>query len=87
MTQCRHIKCSFFLIIHYWAALKNPDIKTQATTLLVFGRYSKQQITYILFQTNTVTDREEIWENYRRLGEHEKMVIDVKKGTVEYNPP
>ena len=87
MTQCRHIKCSFFIIIHYWKALQNPDIKTQATTLLVFGGFCRQQITYILSQTHTEADRGEVWENYKRLGQHEKMVIDVKTGIVEYNPP
>jgi len=87
MTQCRHINCSFFLIIHFWKALEDPGIKTQVTTLSVFGGYCKQQITYILSQIFTSADRDEVWANYKRLRKHEKMVIDSRAGTVKYNPP
>jgi len=85
LTQCAHINCSFFLVVHYWRAV-NLDIKTQATTVFVFGGFSKQQLRYILSQLNTTIELEEYWEKYRALGEREKMLIDTRTRDVEFNP-
>ena len=51
MTKCRHMQCSFFVIIHYWKAL-STNLKSNLSTIYIFNGYSKQQLSYILYQIN-----------------------------------
>jgi len=85
LTQCAHINCSFFLAIHYWNAL-SPKLKTQASTVIVFGGYSKQQLRYIFSQTNTEVNINELWNEYRHFNQHERMLVDTRNNEVIFNP-
>ena len=75
MTKCAHIQCSFFVIIHYWKAL-TPNLKSNIYTAFIYPGYSKQQLTYILYQINLPESTKEIYEKYRKLSGHQKLIID-----------
>ena len=75
MTKCRHIQCSFFVIIHYWKAL-NTNLKSNLSTIYIFSGYSRQQLNYILYQINVNASMKEIYDKYKQLGEHGKIIID-----------
>lgn len=75
MTKCRHIQCSFFVIIHYWKAL-STNLKSNLSTIYIFSGYSRQQLNYILYQININDSIKDIYEKYKRLSEHGKLIID-----------
>ena len=75
MTKCAHIQCSFFVIIHYWKAL-TPNLKSNIYTAYIYPGYSRQQLTYILYQINLPESTKEIYEKYRKLSGHQKLIID-----------
>ena len=75
MTKCRHIQCSFFVIIHYWKAL-STNLKSNLSTIYIFSGYSKQQLNYILYQINVNASVYTLYEQYIKLSEHGKLIID-----------
>lgn len=75
MTKCRHIQCSFFVIIHYWKAL-STNLKSNLSTIYIFSGYSRQQLNYILYQININASLNEIYQKYKQLSEHGKIIID-----------
>ena len=75
MTKCRHIQCSFFVIIHYWKAL-STNLKSNLSTIYIFSGYSRQQLNYIIYQINVSASVSEIYDKYKRLTEHGKLIID-----------
>ena len=75
MTKCAHIQCSFFVIIHFWKAL-TPNLKSNIYTAYIYSGYSKQQLNYILYQINLPETTKEIYEKYRKLKGHQKIIID-----------
>ena len=75
MTKCRHIQCSFFVIIHFWKAL-STNLKSNLSTIYIFSGYSRQQLNYILYQINVNASLNEIFEKYKTLGNHGKIIID-----------
>lgn len=75
MTKCRHIQCSFFVIIHFWKAL-STNLKSNLSMIYIFSGYSRQQLNYIIYQINTNETSQNIWSSYQTLGPHEKLVID-----------
>ena len=75
MTKCRHIQCSFFVIIHYWKAL-STNLKSNLSTIYIFSGYSRQQLNYILYQINISESIKEIYDKYKNLTEHGKLIID-----------
>ena len=80
MTTCAHIQCSFFVLIHYWKAL-TPNLKSNIYTAYVYPGYSRQQLIYILYQMNLPDSYNDIYNVYRQLTDHQKLVIDCN----EYN--
>ena len=75
MTKCRHIQCSFFVIVHFWKAL-SPNLKSNLSMIYIFGGYSRQQLNYITYQINVSETSQRLWQIYSRLREHQKLVID-----------
>ena len=75
MTTCAHIQCSFFVIIHYWKAL-TPNLKSNIYTAYIYPGYSRQQLTYILYQINLPDSTKDIYEKYKKLSGHGKLIID-----------
>ena len=64
MTQCAHINCSFFLATQFWKGLPTP-IKSQVTTIYLYGGFSREQLRYILRQITLQNPFEVIWEEYK----------------------
>lgn len=81
MTQCRHIKCSFFLAVQYWKAL-NTNIKSNVATIFIFSGFSRQQLNIILYQTNVGMPMDELWSKYIKLKTHDKLVVDSIAGNI-----
>ena len=83
LTKCGHIQCSFFLAIQYWKAL-NSNIKANVSTVFVFAGFSRQQLSYILYQTNLPYSFNEIFERYKQLSGHQKMIVDSYNGNLTF---
>ena len=75
MTKCRHIQCSFFVVIHYWKAL-NTNLKSNLSTIYIFSGYSKQKLSYIIYQININTSLNSLYDQYIKLSQHGKLIID-----------
>ena len=75
MTTCAHIQCSFFVLIHYWKAL-TPNLKSNIYTAFIYPGYSRQQLNYILYQMNLPDSYKDIYEVYKKLTGHRKLIID-----------
>ena len=84
LTQCAHINMSFFLCIQYWAALPT-SIKSQVSTIYLFGGFPKQQFTYALYQITLSEPLTEIWKKYKQLKPHDYMSIYVPDGEYTIN--
>ena len=80
MTTCAHIQCSFFVLIHFWKAL-TPNLKSNIYTAYVYPGYSRQQLTYILYQMNLPDSYKDIYEKYKALREHGKLIVDCNECT------
>jgi hypothetical protein len=78
MTKCAHIQCSFFVLIHYWKAL-TPNLKSNIYTVYIYPGYSRQQLIYILYQTNLPDSNKDVYEIYRKLKGHQKLVVDCNE--------
>ena len=76
MTQCAHINCSFFLATQFWKGLPTP-IKSQVTTIYLYGGFSREQLRYILRQITLQNPFEVIWEEYKDQGYQDYMYIDI----------
>lgn len=81
MTKCGHIQSSFFLAVQYWKAL-NANIKANVSTIFIFAGFSRQQLSYILYQSNLPYTLNEIYNKYKLLSGHDKMIIDSYGGNV-----
>ena len=82
---CRHIHCSFFLTIQFWKSI-TTEIKANASTIYIFGGYSKQQLSVMLYQIPTHYSFEEIYDVYRQLQKHDCLIIDVNTGEIKIQP-
>jgi hypothetical protein len=66
---------TFFINIQYWKGI-NASIKPNINLLFIFGRFSKQLISYILQQVPLETPFEECYEMYRHLSLRDKVIIN-----------
>ena len=78
---CRHIQCSFFLNVQFWKSLP-PEIKANATTIIIFGGFDVRQLYYIFSQVPTALSVKEILPEYRQLNKHDKIVVDCETGEI-----
>ena len=78
---CRHIQCSFFLNVQFWKSLP-PEIKANATIIIIFGGFDTRQLYYIFSQVPTALSVKEILPEYRQLQKHDKIVVDCETGEV-----
>ena len=76
MTQCAHINCSFFLATQFWKGLPTP-IKSQVTTIYLYGGFSREQLRYILRQITLQNPFDVVWEEYKEQGYQDYMYIDI----------
>jgi hypothetical protein len=77
LVRCAHTQISFFVLIHYWKAL-TTNIKANLSSIRIFGGYSRQQLSYMLYQMNIPEEFKVIYENYKRLNPdfHQSLFID-----------
>ena len=81
MTTCRHNHISFFLNVQFWKSL-STTIKSNVSTVFVFGTYSKEQLRYITHQITMNVPFDELYEEYRFMNKHSKIIIDCNNGKV-----
>ena len=75
LTRCAHTQFSFFILIHYWKAL-TTNIKANLSTIYIFGGYSRQQLSYMLYQMNIPVSVKELMGHYTKLPRYGKLMID-----------
>jgi len=83
MTVCRHIHCSFFLSVQFWKTL-TTNIKDNATTIFLFGGFSRRKISYFLSQVSTPLTLDEFWNEYKHLGLYQKVIINIESREIKY---
>ena len=82
LTRCAHTQFSFFILIHYWKAL-TTNIKANLSTIYIYGGYSRQQLSYMLYQMNVPASMKDIYETYRKMPQYHKLKIDCNVGNYE----
>ena len=82
MTTCRHNHISFFLNVQFWKSL-STTIKSNVSTVFVFGTYSKEQLRYITHQITMNRSFDEIYEVYQYMNKYAKIIIDCNNGNVK----
>ena len=82
LTRCAHTQFSFFILIHYWKAL-TTNIKANLSTIRIFGGYSRQQLTYMLYQMSIPMSAKELHPYYNSMDRYQKLTIDCNTG--EFN--
>ena len=75
LTRCAHTQFSFFILIHYWKAL-TTNIKANLSTIYIYNGYSRQQLSYMLYQMNIPATLKELYEIYRKMPQYSKLMID-----------
>ena len=48
LCQLRHLNCTVFLCIQIWKSI-NPSLKSQITSIYLFGGYSRQQLSIYFY--------------------------------------
>ena len=76
LCQLRHLNCVVFLCIQIWKSI-NPSLKSQITSIYLFGGYSRQQLNYIYQQICVDMKFEEFYNVYSHLGKNNKLIIDM----------
>ncbi len=71
----RHTQTTTFLNIQFWKGL-TPEVKANISTAFVFGGFSRQQLVHILSQLPSQYDYKEIFNIYRSLSKHQKMIFN-----------
>jgi hypothetical protein len=82
LVRCAHTQLSFFILIHYWKAL-TTNIKANLSSIRIFPGYSKQQLSYMLYQMNIPETFNNIYMQYINLIDHQSLYINCILG--EYN--
>ena len=82
ITQCAHIGCSFFIAVQYWTALSNT-LKSQASTIFIFGGFSNQQMHVMLYQVTLSDPFDIVFSKYRQLKPHGVLVVDLISGNYQ----
>ena len=82
IAVCRHIHCSFFLCVQFWKSI-TTNIKANLSTIYIFGLYSKQQLSYLIYQIATHYTFEEIYEAYKDLEKHDCLIVDANSGKIK----
>ena len=80
LTRCAHTQFSFFILIHFWKAL-TTNIKANLSTIYIYGGYSRQQLSYMLYQMNIPMTMKELYEIYRKMPQYKKLMIDCNSGS------
>ena len=83
LTRCAHTQFSFFILIHFWKAL-TTNIKANLSTIYIFGGYSRQQLSYMLYQIAIPTTVKELFTQYSKMKRYDKLMIDCNSGNYRF---
>jgi hypothetical protein len=77
LVRCAHTQISFFILIHFWKAL-TTNIKANLSSIRIYPGYSRQQLSYMLYQMNIPIDFKELWTIYSKLSQdsHQSLFLD-----------
>lgn len=81
LCQLRHLNCTVFLCIQIWKSI-NPSLKSQITSIYLFGGYSRQQLNYIYQQICLDMKFDEFYEKYTKLGKNKCLIVDMLTGSL-----
>ena len=81
LCQLRHLNCIVFCCIQIWKSI-NPSLKSQITSIYLFGGYSRQQLNYIYQQICLDMKFEEFYKAYTSLSKNKPMIIDMISGEI-----
>ena len=84
LCQLRHLNCTVFLCIQIWKSI-NPSLKSQITSIYLFGGYSRQQLNYIYQQICLDMKFNEFYDIYTKLGKNKCLIVDMISGTLRTN--
>ena len=84
LTTCRHNHISFFLNIQFWKSL-STTIKSNVSTVFIFGTFSKQQLRYILYQIPLNMTFDDLYEKYKYLDKNNKIIVDCNNSNVLFS--
>lgn len=84
LCQLRHLNCTVFLCIQIWKSI-NPSLKSQITSIYLFGGYSRQQLNYIYQQICLDLKFDEFYNIYTKLGKNKSLIIDMINGRIQMN--
>ena len=84
LCQLRHLNCTVFLCIQIWKSI-NPSLKSQITSIYLFGGYSRQQLNYIYQQICLDMKFDEFYNIYTKLGKNKSLIIDMINGKIQMN--
>ena len=76
LCQLRHLNCIVFCCIQVWKSI-NPTLKSQLSSIYLFGGYSRQQLNYIYQQINLDMKFEEFYNLYTKIRTNDKIFIDM----------
>ena len=76
LCQLRHLNVTVFMCIQIWKSI-NPSLKSQITSIHLFGGYSRQQVNYIYNQICVDMPFEEFYQVYIHLKPQTKLIIDL----------
>ena len=76
------LKCSVFIAVQFWKSLPT-EIKSNASTIFIFPRFSKEQLRYILRQVPLPYTFEQILDVYTKLNENEKLIVNINEQDVK----
>ena len=82
LCQLRHLNCTVFLCIQIWKSI-NPSLKSQITSIHLFGGYSRQQLNYVYQQICLDMKFNEFYEIYTKLTKNNKIIIDLINGNLK----
>lgn len=78
----RHEHCTVFLSVQFWKSIPT-EIKSNATTIFIFGGYSKQQLRYIISQIALPFSFEEIFDEYIQMKNKQCMAVNTELNTIK----
>jgi len=82
LAKLAHVQCSVFLAVQFWKSLPT-EFKANASTVFLFPGFSKEQITYFLRQVPLDCGKDEFFDYYSRLKDHQKMIININQRSVK----
>lgn len=84
LCQLRHLNCIVFCCIQVWKSI-NPTLKSQLSSIYLFGGYSRQQLNYIYQQINLDMKFEDFYNEYTKLKKNQKIIIDMIDSSILIN--